>query len=189
MQRRLTADGAEALFVRADVSDVASAQASAAAAIERFGRVDGLVNAAGEVSRGTLLDISAAAVFAADPPTLPDPMINTSAGAAPSTWASSTPRPGEACSARPGEDSLGASDLAPASQTGSKSLTTRLDGRWTTPERSHAGVLGTQNWEFVAQFPGGKPGATSRPGQRLRGAGHGLAGRATGRGPVGGMMT
>jgi len=35
----------------------------------------------------------------------------------------------------------------------------------------------------------GKPGATSRPGQRRRGAGHGLAGRATGRGPVGGMMT
>ena len=56
VQRRVMADGAEVLFVRADVSDVASAQASAAAAIERFGRIDGLVNAAGEVSRGTLLD-------------------------------------------------------------------------------------------------------------------------------------
>ncbi len=52
----LRAGGAEALFVRADVADVASAQASAAAAIERFGRVDGLVNAAGETTRGTLLD-------------------------------------------------------------------------------------------------------------------------------------
>jgi NAD(P)-dependent dehydrogenase (short-subunit alcohol dehydrogenase family) len=52
----LRSGGAEALFVRADVADVASAQASAAAAIERFGRVDGLVNAAGETTRGTLLD-------------------------------------------------------------------------------------------------------------------------------------
>lgn len=52
----LRAGGAEALFVRADVAGVASAQASVAAAIERFGRVDGLVNAAGETSRGTLLD-------------------------------------------------------------------------------------------------------------------------------------
>jgi short chain dehydrogenase/Phytanoyl-CoA dioxygenase (PhyH) len=48
----LRSGGAEALFVRADVADVASAQASAAAAIERFGRVDGLVNAAGETARG-----------------------------------------------------------------------------------------------------------------------------------------
>jgi NAD(P)-dependent dehydrogenase (short-subunit alcohol dehydrogenase family) len=52
----LRSGGAEARFVRADVADVASAQASAAAAIERFGRVDGLVNAAGETTRGTLLD-------------------------------------------------------------------------------------------------------------------------------------
>ncbi len=47
---------AEATFVRADVSDVASAQASVAATIARFGRIDGLVNAAGRTDRGTLLD-------------------------------------------------------------------------------------------------------------------------------------
>ena len=38
------------------MTDVASARASVAAAIERFGRVDALVKAAGETSRGTLLD-------------------------------------------------------------------------------------------------------------------------------------
>ena len=48
--------GAQALYVRADVADVASARESAAAAVERFGRVDCLVNAAGLTSRGTLLD-------------------------------------------------------------------------------------------------------------------------------------
>ena len=47
---------AEALFVPADVADVASAQASVAATVERFGRIDGLVNAAGRTDRGTLLD-------------------------------------------------------------------------------------------------------------------------------------
>jgi len=49
----LRGSGAQALYVRADV---ASAGASAAAAVERFGRVDCLVNAAGLTSRGTLLD-------------------------------------------------------------------------------------------------------------------------------------
>jgi NAD(P)-dependent dehydrogenase (short-subunit alcohol dehydrogenase family) len=43
-------------FVRADVSDVAGAQASVATVIERHGRVDGLVNAAGLTTRGSLLD-------------------------------------------------------------------------------------------------------------------------------------
>jgi NAD(P)-dependent dehydrogenase (short-subunit alcohol dehydrogenase family) len=52
----LRSGGAEAAFVRADVADVGSARASAAAAIERFGRIDALVNAAGETARGTLLD-------------------------------------------------------------------------------------------------------------------------------------
>jgi len=52
----LTAAGTKALFVQADVADVAQARASAAAAIAEFGRVDGLVNAAGLTSRGTLLD-------------------------------------------------------------------------------------------------------------------------------------
>jgi NAD(P)-dependent dehydrogenase (short-subunit alcohol dehydrogenase family) len=52
----LTGTGAKALFVRADVADVAEARASAAAAITEFGRVDSLVNAAGLTTRGTLLD-------------------------------------------------------------------------------------------------------------------------------------
>jgi len=52
----LTASGTKALFVSADVSDVAQAQACAAAVIAAFGRVDCLVNAAGLTSRGTLLD-------------------------------------------------------------------------------------------------------------------------------------
>jgi NAD(P)-dependent dehydrogenase (short-subunit alcohol dehydrogenase family) len=43
-------------FVRADVADVEQAQASVAATVERFGRIDGLVNAAGRTDRGTLLD-------------------------------------------------------------------------------------------------------------------------------------
>jgi NAD(P)-dependent dehydrogenase (short-subunit alcohol dehydrogenase family) len=44
------------LFVRADVAVVASAQASVATVIERLGRVDALVNAAGLTDRGTLVD-------------------------------------------------------------------------------------------------------------------------------------
>src|ERR1700753_1789792 len=50
--------GADAHFVRADVADVASAQASVAATVERFGRIDSLVSAAGLTTRGTLLDTS-----------------------------------------------------------------------------------------------------------------------------------
>jgi len=49
-------EGRTAAYVPADVADVASAQASVAAVVERFGRVDGLVNAAGLTSRGTLLE-------------------------------------------------------------------------------------------------------------------------------------
>jgi NAD(P)-dependent dehydrogenase (short-subunit alcohol dehydrogenase family) len=49
-------EGADAAFVQADVADVASAQASAAATVGRFGRIDSLVNAAGLTTRGTLLD-------------------------------------------------------------------------------------------------------------------------------------
>lgn len=48
--------GGDAQFARADVADVASAQASVAATIERFGRIDSLVSAAGLTTRGTLLD-------------------------------------------------------------------------------------------------------------------------------------
>jgi NAD(P)-dependent dehydrogenase (short-subunit alcohol dehydrogenase family) len=43
-------------YVQADVSEVASARASVTATVERFGRIDCLVNAAGLTSRGTLLD-------------------------------------------------------------------------------------------------------------------------------------
>src|SRR5262249_53134046 len=43
----LTAAGAKALYVQADVGDVAQAQAAAAATITELGRVDSLVNAAG----------------------------------------------------------------------------------------------------------------------------------------------
>jgi NAD(P)-dependent dehydrogenase (short-subunit alcohol dehydrogenase family) len=52
----LTSAGTKALFVRADVADVAQARACAAAVIAAFGRVDSLVNAAGLTDRGTLLD-------------------------------------------------------------------------------------------------------------------------------------
>ncbi|MEJ5944224.1 SDR family oxidoreductase [Pseudokineococcus basanitobsidens] len=53
--REAVAPGREAHFVRADVADVESARASVAAVVERFGRVDCLVNAAGLTARGTLL--------------------------------------------------------------------------------------------------------------------------------------
>ncbi|HZZ47698.1 MAG TPA: SDR family oxidoreductase [Pseudonocardia sp.] len=48
--------GAAALFVPCDVADPERAKAAVATAIERFGRVDCLVNAAGLTTRGTLLD-------------------------------------------------------------------------------------------------------------------------------------
>jgi NAD(P)-dependent dehydrogenase (short-subunit alcohol dehydrogenase family) len=48
--------GAAALFVQADVIDVAQAQAAVARAVAEFGRVDCLVNSAGLTSRGTLVD-------------------------------------------------------------------------------------------------------------------------------------
>ncbi len=54
--QRLRELGGEAVFVRADVAEVDQARASVAACVERFGRIDGLVNAAGLTSRGTLLD-------------------------------------------------------------------------------------------------------------------------------------
>ena len=52
----LTTAGSKALYVQADAADVAQAQAAVAATITEFGRVDGLVNAAGLTTRGTLLD-------------------------------------------------------------------------------------------------------------------------------------
>jgi NAD(P)-dependent dehydrogenase (short-subunit alcohol dehydrogenase family) len=50
--------GAEAMFVRADLADAAAAPAIVDACDGRFGRIDGLVNAAGLSSRGTLDDTS-----------------------------------------------------------------------------------------------------------------------------------
>jgi NAD(P)-dependent dehydrogenase (short-subunit alcohol dehydrogenase family) len=52
----LSRAGTKALFVQADVGDVAQALMSVAATITEFGRVDSLVNAAGLTTRGTLLD-------------------------------------------------------------------------------------------------------------------------------------
>jgi NAD(P)-dependent dehydrogenase (short-subunit alcohol dehydrogenase family) len=52
----LRADGCPALFVPADIADLSQVSAAAAATVERFGRIDGLVNSAGLTSRGTLLD-------------------------------------------------------------------------------------------------------------------------------------
>jgi NAD(P)-dependent dehydrogenase (short-subunit alcohol dehydrogenase family) len=48
--------GREALFVAADVADVAQAQGSVESVVRRFGRIDGLVNAAGLTTRGSLVD-------------------------------------------------------------------------------------------------------------------------------------
>ena len=48
--------GPAASFVACDVADVEQARAAVATTIERHGRVDSLVNAAGLTSRGTLLD-------------------------------------------------------------------------------------------------------------------------------------
>jgi NAD(P)-dependent dehydrogenase (short-subunit alcohol dehydrogenase family) len=46
----------EAVFVRADLADPAQAQGSVEEVVERHGRIDCLVNAAGLTSRGSLLD-------------------------------------------------------------------------------------------------------------------------------------
>jgi len=48
--------GAEASFVQTDISDIAAAQASVAETIQRHGRIDCLVNAAGLTTRGSMLD-------------------------------------------------------------------------------------------------------------------------------------
>ncbi|TQM58003.1 SDR family oxidoreductase [Humibacillus xanthopallidus] len=52
--------GVDASFVRADIVNVPEAQAAVAATIERHGRIDGLVNAAGLTTRGTMLDTTPA---------------------------------------------------------------------------------------------------------------------------------
>ena len=52
----LTASGGTAAYVECDVADVEQCREAVAAAVDRFGRVDSLVNAAGLTTRGTLLD-------------------------------------------------------------------------------------------------------------------------------------
>jgi NAD(P)-dependent dehydrogenase (short-subunit alcohol dehydrogenase family) len=56
----LQALGGDAIYVRTDVADVAQAQASVAATIARYGRVDCLVNAAAVTSRGSLVNTTPA---------------------------------------------------------------------------------------------------------------------------------
>lgn len=56
LEKELTAAGADVAFFVADVADVDAAIGSVTTTVERFGRIDGLVNAAGAVARGTLLD-------------------------------------------------------------------------------------------------------------------------------------
>jgi NAD(P)-dependent dehydrogenase (short-subunit alcohol dehydrogenase family) len=52
----LRAIGADAMFVQADVADVAQAQNAVAAVVDAHGRVDCLVNSAGLTARGSLVD-------------------------------------------------------------------------------------------------------------------------------------
>lgn len=52
----LTSTGTQGLFVPTDLRDVAQARASVVATIERFGRLDRVVNAAGYTARGSMLD-------------------------------------------------------------------------------------------------------------------------------------
>ena len=53
---RIAEGGAQAHFVPCDVADVAACRAAVEQTVERFGRVDCLVNSAGLTTRGTLLD-------------------------------------------------------------------------------------------------------------------------------------
>jgi NAD(P)-dependent dehydrogenase (short-subunit alcohol dehydrogenase family) len=53
---RIRASGGTAHVVGCDVADVAQCRAAVQETVERFGRVDGLVNSAGLTTRGSLLD-------------------------------------------------------------------------------------------------------------------------------------
>jgi hypothetical protein len=58
-------------------------------------------------------------------------------------------------------------------------------------EHERRRLLSLMTGSSARTFPGGEPGQAGRdlaPGPAALGAGHGLAGRATGRGPAGGMM-
>lgn len=52
----LAAAGTQAAYLQGDIADPAEAKAMVTGTVERFGRVDCLVNSAGLTSRGTLLD-------------------------------------------------------------------------------------------------------------------------------------
>lgn len=56
LEKELTAEGADVAFFVADVATADAAIGSVTATVNRFGRIDGLVNAAAATSRGTLLD-------------------------------------------------------------------------------------------------------------------------------------
>lgn len=58
VRAQLEALGTKAVFVAADLADIAAAQAVIDAADAAFGRIDVLVNAAGLTDRGTILDTS-----------------------------------------------------------------------------------------------------------------------------------
>ena len=60
VQAALAAKDTAALYVPADLAEVADCRALIAAAADRFGRVDALVNAAGVTDRGTIWDTSPA---------------------------------------------------------------------------------------------------------------------------------
>ncbi len=53
---QLRGEGGDAVFVRADLADPGEATRAVTSTVERFGRIDSLVNCAGCTSRGTLLD-------------------------------------------------------------------------------------------------------------------------------------
>ena len=60
LAKELTAQGCETLFVKADLAEPDAAETICAEADRRFGRIDRLVNAAGDTDRGTILDTSPA---------------------------------------------------------------------------------------------------------------------------------
>lgn len=60
VEAELAEAGAEALFVKANLSEVDACHGVVAAADERYGRIDGLVNAAATTARGTIESTSTA---------------------------------------------------------------------------------------------------------------------------------
>lgn len=56
LARELTDAGTPARFIRTDLASVAEAEASVTGTIDRFRRLDHVVNAAGLTTRGTVLD-------------------------------------------------------------------------------------------------------------------------------------